>query len=168
MNISRMVVSATMAALLAGTATVSIAAPLASAPIKFTSNVSVEVEVADEHGKKHVERRPADKAIPGTVMLYTNTFENIGKKPVEGIATTNPVPANTEYQAGSAYGDNTEITFSVDGGKNFAAPEKLKVKVADGSERTAKPSEFTHIRWVYKTALAAGEIGEAGFRVVIK
>lgn len=168
MSIPRMVLSAVLLSLLSAGGTAAIAAPVANAPIKLTSNVQVEVEVVGENGKKRIERQPANRVIPGSVVLYTNTFENVSKKSVEGIATTNPIPANTEYQAGSAYGEDTEITFSVDGGKTYAAPEKLKVKTTDGYERLAKATDFTHIRWAYKNSLAAGAIGEVGFRVVIK
>lgn len=167
MSISRMVLSVTLACLLSGLAGVVVAATN-NGPIKFSSNVQTEVEVVGVNGKKHLERQPANRVIPGSVVLYINTFENVSKKPVDGIATTNPIPANTEYQAGSAFGEDTEMTFSVDGGKTFAAPDALKIKAADGSEQLAKASAYTHIRWVYKKQLPAGAMAEVGFRATIK
>ena len=61
-----------------------------------------------------------------------------------------------------------EITFSADGGKNFAPAARVTVIGADGKERPAGISEFTHIRWSQRGELAPGKTGEVGFRVVIK
>lgn len=166
MRISHLVLSATMVALLSS---VSVAANAAAVgAIKVNSMVQSEVEVVGEDGKKHIERKPVQKAIPGAAILFINTFENISKKPAGDIVINNPVPVHTEYQAGSAYGDDTEMTFSVDGGKNFAAADVLKVKAADGSEQLAKASAYTNIRWSYKKQLPPGVTAEVGFRAVIK
>lgn len=165
MHMSRMFVSVGLVALLAGISLPGLAATNGS--IKVASIAQIEKEVVGADGKKHIERIPADKAVPGTAVLFSNTFENIGTRDAGNIVINNPVPANTEYQAGSAYGADTEITFSVDGGKSYAAPEKLKVKTEQG-EQMAKPAAYTHIRWSYKKQLAPGATGEVGFRAVIK
>ena len=165
MQISRMFVSVGLVAFLVGVSVPSFAATNGS--IKVKSIAQIETEVVGADGKKHITRVPADKAVPGTAVLFTNTFENIGSKEAGSIVINNPVPANTEYQAGSAYGDDSEITFSIDGGKTFAAPEQLKVKTAQG-EQMAKPSAYTNIRWSYKKQLAPSATGEVGFRAVIK
>lgn len=165
MQISRMFVSVGLVALLAGVSVPSFAATNGS--IKVKSIAQIEKEVVGADGKKHITLVPADKAVPGTAVLFTNTFENIGSKEAGNIAINNPVPNNTEYQAGSAYGADSEITFSIDGGKTFAAPEKLKIKTEQG-EQMAKPSAYTHIRWSYQKQLAPGATGEVGFRAVIK
>lgn len=136
--------------------------------IKVTSIAQTEVAVTDKKGKKTVKRTPVDKAVPGTEVIYTTTFENTIKKAAGNISIDNPIPDNTEYVGGSAFGKDCEILFSVDGGKTFGHAEDLKIKDADGKERTALPREYTHIRWNYKTQLAPGKSGEVGFRTVIK
>ena len=136
--------------------------------IKVTSIAQVEVEVLGKDGKKTLKRIPVEKAVPGTEVIYTTTFENLINKAVSNVVIDNPVPNDTEYKAGSAFGKDCEILFSVDGGKNFAKAESLKIKNADGKERTALPKEYTNIRWTYKGQLAAGKSGEVGFRAVIK
>lgn len=166
MRISHLVLSVTVVALLSGVSFAASAAAMGA--IKVTSIAQSEVEVVGANGKKHIERKPVEKAIPGTAILFVNTFENISKKPAGDIVINNPVPANTEYQAGSAFGEDSEITFSVDGGKTFAVPDALKVKAANGSEQLAKASAYTHIRWAYKKQLPPGATGEVGFRAVIK
>jgi hypothetical protein len=141
----------------------------ADSAIKITSIAQIEVEVAGKGGKKTLQRTPATKAVPGTEVIYTNTFENVTNKPVDkNFVVDNPVPNDSEYKAGSAFGKDCEILFSVDGGKKFGHAEELKIKGADDKEHTALAKEYTHIRWIYKKQLAPGKSGEVGFRATIK
>lgn len=146
----------------------SLGAQAADGAIKVTSIAQVEVEVVAKGGKKTLKRTPVEKAVPGTEVIYTTTFENIIDKAVGNIVINNPIPNDTEYKAGSAFGKDCQILFSIDGGKSFAVAEKLKIKDADGKERAALAKEYTDIRWTYKKQLAAGKSGEVGFRSVIK
>lgn len=135
--------------------------------IKLTSIAQTEVEVTNDKGKKTLKRTPVEKAVPGTEVIYTTTFENTIKKTASNIVINNPIPNDTEYKAGSAFGKNCEILFSVDG-KKFGHAEDLKIKDAAGKEHTALPKEYTHIRWTYKGQLAPGKTGEVGFRAVVR
>jgi uncharacterized repeat protein (TIGR01451 family) len=126
-----------------------------------------EVSVTSPGGTVETRRVPVEKAAPGAVVIYTTTFRNQGAKAASDIAITNPIPAHTAYVRGSAFGDNTVITYSIDGGKTFAAPEKLVVKAADGAQRPALPTEYTHVHWLYKGALAPEQVGSVGFRVLV-
>jgi uncharacterized repeat protein (TIGR01451 family) len=137
-------------------------------PITLKSIAETETEVKNDKGVMEKKRAPAVTTIPGAQVIYTTTFTNDSGKPADNIAINNPIPANTVYVDGSAFGDNMTITFSVDAGKSFAAPEQLKMKTADGRDRVAVASDYTNIRWAYKGALAADKAGTAGFRVVIK
>ncbi len=120
------------------------------------------------NGKKEIKRIPVGKAVPGDEIIYTNTFKNLIQKPAANIVITNPVPNDSIYKGGSASGDNTDITFSIDGGKQYAAPDKLIVKTKEGKTRPALPPDYTHIRWTYKGELGVGKTGEVSFRTVIK
>jgi uncharacterized repeat protein (TIGR01451 family) len=165
MIISRLLLTATLLALLGSYSTVALAA---DAAIQVTSIAQVEVETVGKDGKKLLKRMPPDMVIPGTEVIYTTTFKNMIKKPVGNIVIDNPVPNDSEYKAGSAFGRDCDILFSVDGGKTFGHAEELTVKDADGKERPALAREYTHIRWTYKVQLAAGKSGEVGFRATIK
>jgi len=136
--------------------------------VEIKSVAEVEVEVVNSQGKKELKRQPVEKAVPGTEVIYTTTFKNLIAKPVGNIAITNPVPNDTTYKGGSATGANTDITFSVDGGKTFANPDKLKLKGKDGKERSALPAEYTDIRWTYKGDLGVGKSNDVSFRAVIR
>jgi uncharacterized repeat protein (TIGR01451 family) len=137
-------------------------------PILVKSIAETEVEVKNAQGGVEKKRVLLTKAAPGDEVIYTTTFTNQGTKPAGNVVIANPVPANTAYVGGSAFGDNTAITYSVDGGKTYAAPDKLNIKTPEGRERPALPGEYTHIRWAYKGELAPAKTGSAGFRVLVK
>ena len=136
--------------------------------IVLTNKVFKQVIKTDKDGNITYEYIGAELAVPGDVMMYTITFENIGTDPAEGIVINNPIPNNSKYRIDSANGKDTNITFSIDGGKNFGNPEQLVVKDKSGKEWTAKPESYTHIRWVYNKPLAPGEKGEVSFKTQIK
>lgn len=135
--------------------------------IEFRNVVEMEQEVRGADGKTEKKRVAVQKAVPGAEVIYTSTFRNVGKRPAGNIAIVNPIPAHTTLVGGSAFGANTEISFSADGGKTWAAADKVTVKGADGKPRPAGLSEFTHLRWAYRGELAPGRQGEVGFRVVV-
>jgi uncharacterized repeat protein (TIGR01451 family) len=165
MRIINFIFTATLLALLGS---FSQTANAADGAIKVTSTAQMEVEVTGTDGKKTRKRKPVTTAVPGTAVIYTTTFENTTKKPAGDIVINNPVPNDSEYVGGSAFGKDCEILFSVDGGRKFGHAEDMKIRSTDGKERTALPREYTHIRWKYKTKLAPGKSGEVGFRAVVK
>jgi len=146
-------------------ATGSLAHAQGTLEMKNTAELETLVKTAD--GKVEKRRGPAEKALPGATVAYTTTFKNIGSRSAGGIVIKNPVPANTTLVPAGAWGENTEISYSADGGKTWAAVDKVRVTGADGKERPAGISEFTHIRWALRGELPAGKQGEVGFRVVI-
>ncbi len=139
----------------------------AAGQVEIKTVAEREVETVT-NGKKEIRRMPVAKAVPGDEIVYTTTFRNLAAKPVGDIVITNPVPNDSLYKADSASGANTVITFSADGGKQYAAPGQLAVKTKDGKTRAALPGDYTHIRWTYKGELGAGKSGEVSFRAVIK
>lgn len=163
MRISHLILSATLATLLSG---MSLAAYAVEGAIKISSIAEVESEVV-VNGKKEMKRMPVTKAVPKTEIIFTNRFENVSAKAASDVAINNAIPDSTTYKAGSAFGQDCEIVFSADSGKTFGAPEVLKVIGDDNKERTALPSEYTNIRWIYKKQLPAGKAGEVGFRATI-
>jgi len=137
-------------------------------PIQLTSNAEVEVIKTDATGKQSIKRELATEVVPGKDVIYTLTFENIGTTPGNDIVINNPIPEHTVYKTGSASGTDTQISFSVDDGQNFSAPEQLTVTGADGNTRTAKASEYTTIRWQYTKPLQPGKKSSVEFRVVLQ
>ena len=163
----RLIYSITTALALALAAGGVLAQSAGGGDIELRNVAEVEQQVKGADGKVEKKRAPVQKAVPGTEVIYTSTFRNIGKRPAGNIAIVNPVPANTTLVAGSTFGDNAEVGYSVDGGKTWGAPDKLMVTGADGKRRPAAISEFTHLRWTYRGELAPGKQGAVGFRVVV-
>ena len=136
--------------------------------IVLTNKVFKQVIKKDKDGNTTYDYIEPKTALPGDVMMYTISFENIGSNPAEGIVINDPIPNNSKYRMDSAVGKNTTITFSIDGGKNFGNPDDLVVKDKNGKEWKAKPESYTHIRWVYNKPFAPGETGEVSFKTQIK
>lgn len=130
--------------------------------LKLTSRSEKEVVVVKD-GKKSVTLAPAEKVVPGDVVVFTNHYRNTGSEPADNVVITNPVPKHMTYLDGSAFGEGAAITFSFDKGKSFDTPGKL-IKIEKGKKRTARAEEYTHIRWSYKTPIPAGKEGEMGFK----
>ena len=138
--------------------------------VELVTKAEKEVEVI-EKGAKIRKAAPAQKMVPGEEVLYTVTYTNKTAKPAEKVVVTNPVPKHTRYKDGSAAGEGADITYSVDGGKTFATPDKLSVAVKDNSGkdsvRPAVAQDYTHIRWLLKQNVAPGQSGSVRFRAAI-
>ena len=164
-RIVRYIVVASLSGLFAGNVLVA-----SAQTVELVTKAEREVEFL-EKGVKVRKVAPAQKMVPGDEVLYTVTYANKTAKPAEKVTVTNPVPKFTRYKDGSAAGDNTDITYSVDGGKVFATPDKLTVAIKDKSgkdiTRPAAAADYTHIRWVLKQNVAPGQTGSVRFRAAI-
>ena len=156
-------------ALTAAVVFASAAYPLEAAARVTLSNTVARFEMAQGLDGQ-VERRlvPVDEVFPGDELLYTITFANEGREEVAAgtIVITNPIPEVAEYVEGSAAGEDTAITFSVDG-ETFAEPSGLMIERGD-AQQIAEPSEYTSIRWAYQHALEPGESGTVSFAVRLR
>lgn len=138
--------------------------------IELKSVAEVEVMIKNDKGEHEIKRVEAAKAnvVPGDVVIFTTYFTNNGKEAASDITINNPMPEHMLYIEGTAEGNGTKIGFSVDAGKSFYAPDKLKIKGDDGKERAAGPSDYTHIRWTLSKPLPSGGKGSVSFRAKLK
>ena len=134
-----------------------------SGHLNVTTIVQKEQVTIDDAGKRTTRLVDATKVVPGDEVIYTVTFSNISDVPAENVVITNPLPEQLTYVDGSAFGPGAEIVFSVDGGKTFGRAGELTVS-EDGVPRSATAQDFTHIRWVMATDIAAGSQGMSQFR----
>ncbi len=143
---------------------------LAAQGIELKSTAEVEITVTGVNGEKELKRINASQAnvVPGETVIFTTHYVNHGEQPATAVVITNPVPEHMIYLEKSAEGKGTDITFSIDQGKSFAAEAQLKVKDAEGKEREATVADYTHIRWTVEGALARGAIGSVSFRAKVK
>ena len=135
--------------------------------IKFSNKAFKQVINKKPDGSVEYDYVEPGLVLPGDVILYEVTFKNVSDKDISNIVINNPIANNSSYRADAATGDNTEITFSVDG-KNFSSADALVVKDKTGKSWKAKPEDYTAIRWVYKKVLKPGEQGKVSYKTVIR
>jgi uncharacterized repeat protein (TIGR01451 family) len=138
--------------------------------IELTSLSEVEVVVTNEKGEKELKRVDADKArvLPGDEVFFTLSYSNTGASPADNVVITNPVPEHMVLKPLTAFGEDAEVTFSIDGGKSFGKMEEILVIEKDGKKRPPKPEEYTHVRWGFVKALGAGAKGTVGFTATVE
>ena len=165
MNINRRIAFLIMIMILP----VSIALAVEKGSIELQSVAEKEIEVINEKGEKEIERVNVSqvKIVPGDEVIFTTYYGHIGKEAADNVIITNPVSEHMIYTDLSAEGKGAAIRFSVDGGKSYDLPEKLKVKDERGGERSANPSDYTHIRWIIEK-LKPGDRGSVSFRARVK
>ena len=136
--------------------------------IELKAVAEVEVQEFNEEGMKVIKRVPAGKVLPGTEVIYTVLYTNVGKVPAEKVVITDPIPQYMVYKDGSALGEDTVITFSVDKGKTYGVPGTLKVIGGDGKEHPAKASDYTHVRWSFPETMPSRTEGHVSFRAILE
>jgi uncharacterized repeat protein (TIGR01451 family) len=138
----------------------------ATDPLSVRAIAEVESRTSD-HGRETTRLMPADRVVPGDLMIYTLEVRNTGAATLPAPTVTYPIPAHMWYVADSAVGPAAEITYSVDGGRSFDAPENLMV-MSEGQLRTASAADYTHIRWQLKNNLKGNSTAFVRFRVLVK
>ena len=154
-----------LAVLLAGAASPVLAQGAAKGCIELKSTAEVEQTVVAANGEKSVKLVPADRVVPGTVVVWTITAHNVCKQASDNVSINNAVPEHMSFVANSATGAGSDITFSLDG-KSFGTPEQLTV-ADNGTTRKARADEYRHVRWVFKAPLQPGTQVAASFRAVL-
>lgn len=140
---------------------------------KVSMEVIAEKEIieVDKKGKKTTKRVIADDTIPGDELFYTIRYRNSGDEPAAKVQLDNPIPKGAVYKVKSAWGNNSNILFSVDGGKTYKKPSSLtyEVKGADGKSelREVSPEQYRAIRWVIEQIPQNSE-GSVGFSVLVQ
>lgn len=146
--------------------TVTLAKPRVSVSITAEKEVAVM-----ENGKTVKKKVPATQIDPGNILFYTVSYINSGDEVAKSAVIDDAIPQGTAYSPGSAFGENADITFSIDGGKTFRKSALLTydVKLPNGKTETrrASPDEYTHIRWVIDKIAPSGK-GIVGFQVKVK
>jgi uncharacterized repeat protein (TIGR01451 family) len=106
--------------------------------------------------------------VPGDRVIYTLEARNTGASALESPIIIHAVPDHMRYIANTAVGPGAEVSYSVDGGRNFAPAEDLKVLGAGGRPRPAVAADYTHIRWQLKNSLNSNSVAFVRFRALVK
>jgi uncharacterized repeat protein (TIGR01451 family) len=132
-----------------------------AAGVQLTNSVFKEVESKTAAGKTETKLVPAGVVVPGDKVLFIMGYKNAGAKPAGNVIITNPVPNEVQYIRAQ---DGGEPVVSVDGGKTFGSLASLTIRNTDGSSRSARASDVTHVRWQITRTLTPGETGQVSFR----
>ncbi len=139
----------------------------AQAHLDVQTVVQKEEVFVNDQGVSDTRLIAADIVVPGETVFYTITFTNISDETADNVVITNPIAADLVYVEGSGFGPGTDMQFSIDGGKSFAAAAELTI-TEDGETRAAKASDYTHVRWILKNNLDAGAQATARFAAVLE
>jgi uncharacterized repeat protein (TIGR01451 family) len=147
-----------------------------SSNAKVQLNLGAEKRIlkTDAQGKQQAFWQPLKGSVtvqPGDVLRYTLTSESGSQKTAKNFVATQPVPNKTTYILSSAKSSGgATLSFSIDGGKTFAAKPEIKVKLANGKEelRPAPAATYTHIRWNYGQRQVPLASIKASYEVVVK
>ena len=150
-----------------------LASSFASAAPVIELDILAEKELVETspEGQQIRRRVPAADAAPGELIFYTLRYSNSGDEPASNVRIDNPVPEGTAYQADSAWGENAEILFSIDGGATYKGPANLTYETTNNQgrseQRRAQPEQYNAVRWIV-TEIPAGQQGSVGFSVVVQ
>ncbi len=142
----------------------------AAEPLPVSTELVAEVreQVALPQGQSYMRYRAATAIVQGETVFYTVRINNPTPVPAHDVTTTQRIPVNTGYVVGSASGPSTEISFSVDGGQSFLPESQLRIAEPNGTMRRPLASEYTHIRWRLRNALAPGATALARFQAIFR
>lgn len=135
--------------------------------ISSTVPVAADAGRADPVAAAALPGRTPSEVYSGDVLRYTIVFENRSTQDVAAgsVVITNPLPEETVYLEGSATGDDTLISYSVDG-ETFGSPPALLI--GQGAQaRAATASDIRVIRWTYQPMLPAGASSQVSFELLI-
>ena len=104
----------------------------------------------------------AELVTPGERVAYALDYVNDEDEAATDLVLTMPVPDVVSFIEGSARGEGTVITYSVDG-KTFSDRESLK-----NGDRMATSEDISHIRWNIAGPIAPGESGTLMFSGTLK
>jgi uncharacterized repeat protein (TIGR01451 family) len=164
---------AALCLLLVGTAGAFAQRQIASARQQAAGQPEVKVKLAGSL-KRNDESLALDKVNavhPGEILDWTITSANEGSAPARQYKTIGQIPQGTAFVAGSAVAEyNASVSYSIDGGKNFAAQPTIEEKQADGTtKRTPAPaSMYTQVRYEWSDPLAAGSTLSASYKVRVR
>jgi uncharacterized repeat protein (TIGR01451 family) len=140
-----------------------------AAPDPISLKAIAEVEQSSQsQGRENTKLIPADRVVSGDTVIYTLEARNTAPTSVPRPVVTYAIPEHMTYLPESAVGPGTEVTYSVDAGRSFDAPENLRIQEPGGRLRAATAADYTHIRWQLKNALKGNSVAFVRFRARMK
>lgn len=134
-------------------------------------HIKLSLTVAIERDSKKISVEKAGPVSPGEVVSYTMNSVNEGSAPAREYRAVGQIPQSATFVAGSALVDgNSQVSYSIDNGRQFSAIPMIDVKQADGAiKKVAAPvSMYTQVRFEWADPLVAGSKVVASYQVRVK
>lgn len=124
-----------------------------------------------ERDSKKIPVDTAGQVKPGEVVSFTINSTNEGAAPARDYRAIGQIPRGSTFVAGSALGDpSTQVSYSIDGGKQFSSEPMIDEKQPDGTiKKIAAPvSMYTQVRFEWADPLAPGGKLTTSYQVSVK
>ncbi len=168
-------VAAALCLLLVGTAAAAFAqrqiAARSTAAAAGQPDVKIKLSGSLKRDDQAVALDKVSAVHPGEILDWTITSANEGDAPARRYKTIGQIPPGTSFVAGSAVAEyGASVSYSIDGGKNFAAQPLIEAQQADGTKKLvpAPASLYTQVRYEWSDPLAAGSTLAASYKVRVK
>jgi uncharacterized repeat protein (TIGR01451 family) len=165
-------VVAALCLLLVGTAAAAFAQrQLAARSSAGRPEVKVKLSGSLKRNDESVALDKVSAVHPGEILDWTITSANEGDAPARQYKTIGQIPQGTSFVAGSASAEyGASVSYSIDGGKNFAAQPVIEERQADGTKKLtpAPASMYTQVRYDWNDPLADGSTLSASYKVRVK
>ena len=148
-------------------AIIALCRPAAADPLSIKAIAEVQ-QSSQAQGRETTKLISADRVVSGDTVFYTLEVRNTAPTSVQRPVVIYAVPAHMTYTADSAVGPGTDVSYSVDDGHSFDAPENLRIQEPGGNVRAAAAADYTHIRWQLKNALKGNSVAFVRFRARVK
>ena len=132
--------------------------------VSLDSDVMVERTTVDANGRNQIALEEPRVVVPGDRLVFVLRYRNNGAQPASDFVVTNPMPDAVAYQGTN----DASARVSIDGGRNWGALSDLVVANADGTTRSARPEDVTHVRWVIAQPIPAGQAGRLMYRGIVR
>lgn len=106
----------------------------------------------------------------GDLIEWKVVAKNDGRDVARRLVTNLPIPASTEYVAGTATGSpGVVVAFSVDGGKSFSPKPMRVVHTPQGDvTKPADPASYTTVRWTDESDLSSNASAAFSYEAKVK
>jgi uncharacterized repeat protein (TIGR01451 family) len=136
--------------------------PQKKGPVQVRLAGEKQVVTKDEQGKEKITWQALSGRVKsGDVLRYTVIAENKSDRTIKNLAINGPVPRGTLFKLESVQApSDAQITYSIDGGRNFVASPTISVKLQDGKieNKPAPANAYTHIRVKLPVISAKGKV----------
>ena len=133
--------------------------------------VSIKLAGTVNRNNEQVSIEKVETVKPGEILHWTITSENKGDGDAKEYKAVGKIPSGTLFVADSVKADGAaSVTYSIDGGKNFAKQPMIEEKQADGSVKLvpAPVNLYSQVRFEWEQPLVASEKLSASYEVRVK